>query len=68
MPVPENQKASWMWDVEDMEKMLDVHLKGPSNITQRAFPAITKSKGQLFDFFEHGMHLVFLISLNRKYL
>ena len=33
-------------DVEDLEQMLDVHLKGAFNITQRALPAITKSKGQ----------------------
>ena len=32
-------------DIEFLEKMLDVHLKGPFNITQRALPAITKSKG-----------------------
>ena len=33
-------------DVEDLEQMLDVHLKGTFNITQRALRAITKSKGQ----------------------
>ena len=32
-------------DIEWLKKMLDVHLKGPFNITQRALPAITKSKG-----------------------
>ena len=41
-------------DIDDLEKMLDVHLKGPFNITQKALSAITKSKGQLLNFvFKH---------------
>ena len=31
---------------EDLDQMLDLHVKGPFNITQRALPAITKSKGE----------------------
>ena len=31
---------------EDLDQMMDIHVKGPFNITQRALPAITKSKGE----------------------
>ena len=31
---------------EDLDKMLDIFVKGPFNITQRAIPAIIKSKGR----------------------
>ena len=32
---------------EDLDQMMDLHVKGPFNITQRALPAITKSKGKV---------------------
>ena len=31
---------------EDLDQMMDIHVKGPFNITQRALPAITESKGE----------------------
>ena len=31
--------------MDNLEESIDVHVKGPFNITQRALPAITKSKG-----------------------
>ena len=32
--------------IDDLEPMLDVNTKAPFNITQKALPAITKSKGE----------------------
>ena len=37
--------------IDDLEQFLDVHVKGPFNITQRALQAITKSKGTNFGAF-----------------
>ena len=36
---------------EDLDQMMDLHVKGPFNITQRALPAIIKNKGERF--FQH---------------
>lgn len=52
-------------DIGDLEKMLDVHLKGPFNITQRALPAIIKSRGELIKFFRTSNAFGFLISRQR---
>ena len=46
-------------EIEDLEKMLDVHLKGPFNITQRTLPTITKSKGELFEFYFFNIECIF---------
>ena len=32
--------------IDDLESMLEVNTKAPFNITQKALPAITKSKGE----------------------
>ena len=37
--------------------MMDIHVKGPFNITQRALPAITKSKGE-------GVYQQYLLPMN----
>ena len=58
---PENNPG-----IEFLEKMLDVHLKGPFNITQRALPAITKSKGNriYIDFYFLNIECISFFSIS----
>ena len=47
-----NAGATQLKTIPDL-KSEDLHVKGPFNITQRALPAITKSKGE--GFYQHHM-------------
>ena len=41
--------------IDYLEESIDVHVKGPFNITQRALPAITKGKGLNFTIWNFGI-------------
>ena len=63
----EQTKGILDMEIEDLDKMLDVHLKGPFNITQRALPTITKSKGELFEFYCFNIECISFYNFLKDY-
>ena len=54
---------------EDLDEMMDLHVKGPFNITQRALPAIIKTKGEtVCQYYQKFKYLLRLISRMWPYL